>query len=48
MDPREWNLQVAMDPKEWIGIQHEYNKQVKIGIIIPFAFKERSLFRTPF
>lgn len=32
----------------WIVIQHEYNNRVKIGIIIPFAFKERSLFWTPF
>jgi hypothetical protein len=32
------------DPIAWIGIQHEYNNGVKIGIIIPFAFKERSLF----
>jgi hypothetical protein len=34
-----------MDPRGWIGIQHEYNNnRVKIGIIIPLAFKERSLF----
>ncbi len=42
------NPQVPMDPRAWIRIQHEYNNGVKIGIIIPFALKERSLFWTPF